>query len=80
MDTSHVNISELERGVTQLTLGYMRGFAAVFGVKAGDLLSVEDRGTDLSPDEDRLIHRFRMGNEQQRGQLLGISQILIPVI
>src|SRR6185295_11369716 len=75
MGTSHANVSEIELGVIQLTLGYMRRFAAIFDVKPADLLAPEDRSFAMSPDEDRLIGRFRLGNQQQREQVLKISEI-----
>jgi transcriptional regulator with XRE-family HTH domain len=78
MGTSHVNISELERGVTQLTLGYMRRFAAVFGCAPGDLLLPEDNKASLSPDEQAWVNRWRAADPATREKLNAMADLIAP--
>jgi transcriptional regulator with XRE-family HTH domain len=78
MGTSHANISELERGVTQLTPRYMRQFAQIFGCEQGDLLNTEDNGESLSPDERAWMLRYREADPATRARLVAMADLIAP--
>ena len=76
--TSHVMVSELERGITQLTLGYMRRLAGAFGCSPGDLLLSEDNGTSLSPREQAWLARWQGADEPTRDRLEAMADLVAP--
>jgi transcriptional regulator with XRE-family HTH domain len=70
--------SDLETGKRQLTQQWAVRIARVFDVGPGDLFLPEEGGTDLSPDELRLVSLFRHAGEGQREQMLRMAEILSP--
>jgi transcriptional regulator with XRE-family HTH domain len=75
---SKMTISDLERGLIQLTVEHMRKIGAVLAVDPGDLLLLQDNPSQLTDDERRLIERYRSGDEQQRDQLQRVAEALVP--
>lgn len=75
---SKMTVSDLERGVIQLTLDYMRRIAAVFGVAPVDLLNEDDHALFLSQEEAELVRAFRQANETQRELIRRVAEPAMP--
>lgn len=76
---SKVTISDLERGGMKLDTEYMRRIAKALDVAITDLLRTEDNPAALSIDERQLIERLRAATDEQRLQLKGVADVLLPL-
>lgn len=75
---SKVTISDLERGNMRLDTDYMRRIALALNVSPADLLRHEDNPDALSIEERQLIARLRAASDEQRQQLKGVADVLLP--
>lgn len=75
---SKVTISDLERGSMTLTVDYMQRIGRALGVLPADLLHRDDNPDALSIEERDLIERLRAATEEQRQQLRGVADVLLP--
>lgn len=75
---SKVTISDLERGGMTLTVDYMQRIGRALGVPPADLLHRDDNPAALSIEERELIDRLRAASEDQRQQLRGVADVLLP--
>jgi transcriptional regulator with XRE-family HTH domain len=75
-------ISKIEKGAVDLSRSQIVKFATVFGVTAsvlmGDTLSPA-AGTDLDPDEAKLLSDFRVLGDEGQAMLLSRAQELIKL-
>jgi transcriptional regulator with XRE-family HTH domain len=70
-------VSDVERGVRELSLQWMKRFARVLKVQPADLLSETDNSRSLSPGERELAELYASADEGQRQQLLQMARLLI---
>lgn len=75
---SKQQISDLERGSIQLTVGWMRRIAAALHVSPADLLSLQDNPLHLSDAERDLIARYRAATPDQQRNVERVTEALIP--
>lgn len=75
---SKVQISELERGLIQLTVDWMRRIAEPLGVTPAELLAPSDNPLMLSETERGLIERYRSATPDQQQSLERVTEALIP--
>lgn len=75
---SKVTISDLERGNMRLDTDYMRRIAQALDVAPADLLRHQDNPDALSIEERQLIERLRAASAEQRLQLKGVADVLLP--
>lgn len=75
---SKVQISDLERGLVQLTVDWMRRLAEPLGVTPAELLTAQDNPLMLSEEERAIIARFRQGTPDQQENLARVTEALIP--
>lgn len=75
---SKVTISDLERGGMKLDTEYMRRIAKALDVALTDLLRTEDNPAALSIEERQFIDRLRAATDEQRQQLKGVADVLLP--
>lgn len=75
---SKVQISELERGVIQLTVEWMRRISDPLGVTPADLLSPSDNPLLLSEPERQIIERYRSATPDQKASLERVTDALLP--
>jgi len=75
---SKVQVSELERGLIQLTVEWMRRIAPALGVTPADLLTPNDNPLLLSEAERMLIERYRAATPDQQESLSRVTEALIP--
>lgn len=75
---SKVTISDLEKGLMQLTQDYMRRIAAALDVLPADLLPVSENPDSLTAEERRLIQQLRAASAEQREQLRKVADVIAP--
>lgn len=73
-----MTVSDLERGVMQLTQHYMRRVAEALGHNPADLLPASDNPYHLSSEERALIDRMRAAEDREREQLHQLADVVIP--
>jgi transcriptional regulator with XRE-family HTH domain len=76
---SRMQLSNIERGGTELTRTWMKRIAPVLGVAPGDLLLVEDNPNSAADEAERLwLKRFRQASAQERETLLRVADAVRP--
>jgi len=75
---SKVQVSELERGMIQLTVEWMRRIAPALDVTPAELLTPTDNPLLLSEAERVLIERYRAASADQKESLTRVTEALIP--
>lgn len=75
---SKMHISGLERGTRELSLSWMRRISEVLGVTPAELLGDQDNPLRLSPEERKLVARYRQADHVTREQVERVTDALIP--
>ena len=73
-----IQISHLERGVSELNLKWMRRIARALDVTPGEILSRDDNPQITEGDERDLLERYRSADKQQKTQIQEISSVIAP--
>jgi hypothetical protein len=76
-DCSLQMIGQLERGVSTLTLPWMRRIAGALELEPADLLLLEDNSNSLSPEEREWIKALRAADDRTRAQLASVRDALL---
>lgn len=76
---SRVQVSELERGIVQLTVDWMQRIAFALDVTPGELLLAKDNPLLPSDEAEReLLARYRAATPDQKENLVRVSEALVP--
>lgn len=70
-------ISQMENGIADIGLEWMRRFARALGCTPADLLADQDNPARLSDEEFDLIRRFRAAQDADRDTLLRVSEAVL---
>ena len=75
---SKVTISDLERGVMQLTQDYMRRIAVALEIYSADLLPLSENPDALTVRERRHLGVFRGADPVQQEQIEKLADVIVP--
>ncbi|MES1996416.1 MAG: helix-turn-helix transcriptional regulator [Pseudomonadota bacterium] len=75
---SKMQISGMERGKRELSLGMMRRLAEALDVSPADLLCDEDNPMRLATDERALLSRYRAADPEQQRNIERVTEALVP--
>lgn len=77
---SKMQISGMERGKRELSLGMMRRLAEALDVSPADLLCDEDNPMRLASEERALLSRYRAADPDQQRNIERVTEALVPFI
>ena len=75
---SKMQISGMERGKRELSLGMMRRLAEALDVSPADLLCDEDNPMRLASEERVLLSRYRAADPDQQRNIERVTEALVP--
>ncbi|MEV4934401.1 helix-turn-helix domain-containing protein [Sphingobium sp. LSP13-1-1.1] len=75
---SKMHVSGMERGVREVTLTWMQRIADALGVDPSDVMNEDDNPLRLTPDERRLIERYRSADDAAKQNIQRVTEALSP--